>query len=277
VLLLTEVGRGGDSAAFAVARAALATLLDSGAVAEGSDDESPEIVRASLARVFSLAWSLTADPRFHDAGRDQLTGLLRGLTYRDGRALFADRDGYAIAAAIAAADSLRDSVAQRRAVAALDTLLRRVYAPRNGVRHAATGALTGLLQDQVQVADACVAAYAATGRDHYLEVARDLAAVLDREFADAAGGYFDVAARDAPVAPFDDRVKPVLDDLLPGANAWAAHLLLGLAAATGEPEYRRRAQATLDAFAGAVQGEGIRAASFVLVARDALGMTHARQ
>jgi len=278
VLLLTEYARTGDSTAFAVAHAALVTLLDSGTVAAGSLDEPPEIVRASLARVLAVAWVFTADPRFRDAARDQLTGLLRTLTYHDGRALFADRDGYAIATAIVAADGLRDSLAQGRAIAALDTLLRRVYAPRTGVRHSGTGALTGLLQDQVQVADACVAAYAATGRRHYLDVAKDLAAVLEREFADAAGGgYFDVAARDAPAPPFDDRVKPVLDDLLPGANAWAAHMLLGLATATGDADYRRRAEATLEAFAGAVQGEGLRAASFLLVAQDALAAAHARQ
>ena len=276
MLLLTEYTRSGDSAAYAVARAALATLLDSGAVADASVDQPPEIARASLARVLALAWVFTADPRYRDAGGDQLNRLLRALTYHDGRALFADRDGYAIATAIATADGLRDSLAQHRAIAALDTLLRQVYAPHAGVRHTASGALTGLLQDQVQVADACIAAYAATGRRRYLDVARDLATVLDREFADPAGGYFDIAARDAPAAPFDDRVKPVLDDLLPGANAWAAHMLLGLAAATGEADYRRRAEATLEAFAGAVQGEGLRAASFLLVARDALAAAHPR-
>jgi uncharacterized protein YyaL (SSP411 family) len=47
-------------------------------------------------------------------------------------------------------------------------------------------------------------------------------------------------------------------------------MLLGLSAATGDPDYRRRAEATLEAFAGAVQGEGLRAASFLLVAQDAL-------
>jgi hypothetical protein len=145
-------------------------------------------------------------------------------------------------------------------------LLRRVYAPGRGVRHVTSGSLTGLLQDQVQVGDACVAAYTATGRQRYLDVARDLAGVLSRDFADFAGGYYDVALRDAP----DERMKPVLDDMLPGANAWAAHLLLGLAAVTGDSTYRRRAEATLEAFAGAVQGEGQRGSSFLLVAREAL-------
>jgi uncharacterized protein YyaL (SSP411 family) len=122
------------------------------------------------------------------------------------------------------------------------------------------------------VADACVAAFTATGKLRYLDVARDLAMVLERDFADPAGGYFDVASRDLPAAPVDDRVKPVFDDLLPGANAWAAHMLLALSAATGDPDYRRRAEATLEAFAGAVAGEGVRASSFLLVARDALAM-----
>src|SRR6059058_5207878 len=48
----------------------------------------------------------------------------------------------------------------------------------------------------------------------YLDVARDLAAIVERRYADSAGGYFDVA--DAAPA---DRTKHVLDDVLPGANA----------------------------------------------------------
>jgi uncharacterized protein YyaL (SSP411 family) len=201
-----------------------------------------------------------------------LTALLRSLTFGDGRPLFADRDGFAIAAAISTADELRDSVARRRAVAGLDTLLRHVYARGNGVRHTGSGSLTGLLQDQVQVADACVAAYSATGSARFLDIARALAAVMDRDFADPSGGYFDVAAQNVPAPPVDDRVKPVLDDLLPGANAWAAHMLLGLFVVTGETDFRRRAEATLEAFAGAVSGEGVRASSFLLVARNALAM-----
>lgn len=272
ILLLSEYSRSGDTASLGAATRALNALLDSGSVIAAPLDEPPELVRASLARALSLAWVFTAEPRYHAAGRNQLATLLHSLTFGDGRAFFADRDGFAVAAAITTADGLRDTVAQRRALAALDTLLRRAYARGSGVRHAGSGALTGLLQDQVQVADACVAAYVATGKLRYLDVARDLAMVLERDFADPAGGYFDVASRDLAAAPVDDRVKPVLDDLLPGANAWAAHMLLALSAATGDPDYRRRAEATLEAFAGAVAGEGVRASSFLLVARDALAM-----
>lgn len=269
-LLLAEYIRIGDTAALAVARTALDAMLDTVAVAAATSEEPPEIVRASLARVLSLAWVATAEPRYLAAGRGHLAALLRGLTFGDGRQVFADRDGYAIGSAITAADALRDSVGQRRAVAALDTLLRRVYAPGRGVRHVTNGSLAGLLQDQVMIGDACVAAYTATGRLRYLDVAKDLAAILSQNFADFAGGYFDVAVSDASAATDDDRMKLVLDEMLPGPNAWAAHLLLGLAAVTGDPAYRRRAEATLEAFAGAVQGEGLRGSSFLLVAREAM-------
>jgi len=95
--------------------------------------------------------------------------------------------------------------------------------------------------------------------------------VLDRDFADSVGGgYFDAVATD-PVPPaVADRSKPVLDDLLPGANAWAARVLLQLAEATGDARYRRRAEATLEAFAGALAGEDVRASSYLLVAQHVL-------
>jgi uncharacterized protein YyaL (SSP411 family) len=64
------------------------------------------------------------------------------------------------------------------------------------------------------------------------------------------------------------RVKPVLDDLLPGGNAWAARMLLELARATGQAAYRRRAAATLAALATAVAGEDIRAATYLTAAQE---------
>ena len=74
-----------------------------------------------------------------------------------------------------------------------------------------------------------------------------------------------------PAAPvLGDRAKPVLDDLLPGANAWAARVMLQLAEATRDVRYRRRAEATLEAFAGVLGGEGVRASSYLLVAQHVL-------
>src|SRR5207247_1820555 len=98
-------------------------------------------------------------------------------------------------------------------VAALDRLLRRTYVAGRGVRHALRGdAGRSWLRDQVQVAGACLAAYNATGRRRYLGVAEDLAAVLERDYADPQGGYRDVAAGDPAVSSLADRTSSVLDD-----------------------------------------------------------------
>jgi len=142
------------------------------------------------------------------------------------------------------------------------------------VRHAVAGAAQvgggGLLQDQVQVAGACVAAYQVGGDARYLAIARDLAALLETTYADPLGGYFDAALGDPTAPALADRTKQVFDDILPGANAWTARVLLRLAEATGDASYRRRAEAALEAFAGGVDGAGVRASTFLGAAREVL-------
>jgi uncharacterized protein YyaL (SSP411 family) len=186
--------------------------------------------------------------------------------------VFADREAYVIGAILEAAAAVDDSASGARAGAALDTLLKRAYARGRGVRHVAGRGtpVRALLQDQAQVAGACLAA-ASTGATRYLRVAQDLAAVLERDFADsAAGGYFDVASADPAAPALADRAKPVLDELLPGANAWVAHVLLALAPLSGDGRYRRRAESTLAALAGAAAGEGMRASTYLATAQELL-------
>jgi uncharacterized protein YyaL (SSP411 family) len=128
-----------------------------------------------------------------------------------------------------------------------------------------------LLQDQVQVMWACLAAHRAGGDQRYLAVAQDLAAGLERDFADSgAAGYFDAAATDAAAPALAERAKPVLDDLMPGANAFAARALLRLARVSGDAQYRRRAEATLATFAGTVAGEGLQASTYLAAVQDSL-------
>src|SRR2546427_6287682 len=165
------------------------------------------------------------------------------------RAVFADREAYVIGAILDAAPAVGDSAAATRARAALDTLLKRAYARGRGVRHVAGagGPVRPLLQDQTQVAWACLAAYdASLSNRRYPAIAHDLVAVLERDFSDSTGGgYFDGAASDPAAPALADRAKPVLDELLPGANAWLARVLLRLAEATQDARYRRRPDATL--------------------------------
>jgi len=176
-----------------------------------------------------------------------------------------------------AAATLGESTATRRARAALDGVLLRTYARGWGVRHSVapgprdSGTPPGLLQDQVEMALACIAAHQVSGEGGYLDIAIDLTVVAESGYADPAGGYFDIAdAAPSSLPALADRTKQVLDDVLPGANAGTALVLARLAQVTGDTSYRRRAQRTLEAFAGAISGTGVRAATYLAAARETL-------
>lgn len=267
-LLLTEYGLTGDTAALKTSRVALARLADT--ASHGLRDDPPILVQAGTLRALAQGWALTNDTVYRDAARAISGELAAGLAPSPRQTVFADQQAFVIASVLEAAAAVGDTASERVALVALDSLLHRVYAPGWGVRHAMVGSIQGLLQDQVQVAAACLAAFEASGARGYRDVAADIAQVLERDFADPVGGYFD-ASRPDPAAPaMADRTKQVWDDILPGANAWAARVLLGLAAATGETQLRRRGEATLEAFAGGFNGVGVRAASYLEVARSAL-------
>ena len=270
--LLTEYARSGDPATLEVARNAIDAMLDSAAGKAGQNpgDDPPAIVRAALLRDLAQLWAATGEPRYRDAARRLAQSLTADLATRQGRGVFADREAFVIASVLDASGAVGAGPAQAAAHRALDSLLARVYTPGLGVRHAVIESVQGLLQDQVQVMGACLAAHAATGTPRYLATARDIAGVLERDYADPLGGYFDAVQPDPAAPALVDRTKQVLDDQLPGANAWAARTLLQLADATNEPAFRRRGEAALEAFAGAVNGEGIRAATYLEVARQVM-------
>ncbi|HXD57063.1 MAG TPA: hypothetical protein VN606_04060, partial [Thermoleophilaceae bacterium] len=274
-LLLTVYTRTGDSTYLVPARAVLDYLVDSGdaGVAASARDDPPELVRAGLLRDLVSAWSVTGESRYRDQARDVARRLSSDVGRTADRTVFADRDAYVIGSILDAAVAVSDSGAVVRARAAFDTLLRRVYARGRAVRHVAGSGspVRALLEDQVQVAWACLAAREATGEARYLEIAEDLMRLLERDFADSgSAGYFDAAATDPTAPALAERTKPVLDDLLPGGNGWAGRVLLRLARATGDARYRRRAEATLEAFAGAVGGEGLRASSYLAAVQELL-------
>src|SRR5439155_23095907 len=91
--------------------------------------------------------------------RDVARRLMSDVGRTADRTVFADRDAYVIASILDAAVAMGDSGAVWRARAALDTLLPRVY-PRGRAGRPVAGAgspVRALLEDQVQVAWACLA------------------------------------------------------------------------------------------------------------------------
>jgi len=274
-LLLTESARNHDTTLLAPARRALDLMLDTTVGIAGEDP--PRLVRAALVASLANAWTVTGEQRYRQAGRALVRSLETELPPQG--SVFADQEAYVIEHVMVAAAMLGEPAVEARARAGLDLLLQRTYARGWGARHAVAGMPSagsrtpqGLLQDQVQVASACLAAYQLSQETRYLDVALDLAAIIERGYADPAGGYYDTSAGD-PVsqAALGDRTKHVFDDVLPGANAAAGLFLAQLAEVTGDPSYRRRAQATLESFAGAVDGGGVRASTFLLAARQTLG------
>jgi uncharacterized protein YyaL (SSP411 family) len=274
-LLLAVAARDRDTLSLGIARRALDLMIDTAGAAAGEDP--PRLVRAAVVGTLAKAWVVTGDERYRDFGRGLVRALARDLSEpAPDRGLFADQEAYVIEAVMLSAATFGEMQAGRRARSALDELLQRSYAHNGGVRHGMYGSSAmqgaGLLQDQVQVAAACLVAHQLTDESRYLDVALDLAAILERAYADPNGGYYDTALPAAPVltSPLGDRSKHFLNDMLPGPNAAAARFLLHLSQVTGNVAYRRRAQATLDAFAGSVSGTGIRAATFLNAAWESM-------
>lgn len=275
-LLLTEYARYRDSTALDVARRALDLMLDT--TGGAASEDPPHLVRAALVGALAKAWVVTGEARYRDAGRTLLRALAHELP---DAAFFADQQSFVIENLMLAAATLGEPSVETRARAALDLLLQRAYARGWGMRHSVTGSTPagttaqGLLQDQVLVASACLAAHQLTGEARYLDVALDLAAIVEHGYADSLGGYYDSAdpggAGGGGLAGLSDRTKHAFDDVLPGPNAAAALLLGRLAAVTNDPSYRRRAQATLEAFAGSLLGAGLRGTTFLAAAREILG------
>src|SRR5437016_13552538 len=157
-LLLATYGRTGDSSYLKAARTVLDFMVDSGDAvpADVARDDPPSLVRAGLVRNLAVGWALTGTPRYHDAARVVLPRPVRDLGDGPESAVFADREAYAIGSVLEAGPAVGDSAVSRRAVGALDRLLRLTYARQRGARHTAGGAaVRGLLQDQVQLAAAC--------------------------------------------------------------------------------------------------------------------------
>ena len=128
------------------------------------------------------------------------------------------------------------------------------------------GGITGLLDDQVQVAAAALDAHEATGDAAWLAWAER---VMDRVWADYwdgdAGGLFDTAReRGSEPGLLPARAKPVQDAPTPSPNGVAGIVVARLHEHTGEARWRQRGDALVRAFAGRGAELGLYAAAYLL-------------
>jgi len=111
--------------------------------------------------------------------------------------------------------------------------------------------IEGFLSDYALYADGLLALYRATFELRWLEAARLLAEhMLDHFWDNEQGGFFQTSDEHEALIT---RLKELFDEAVPSGNAVAAHVLLQLAALVGEPEYDRRARATIELVVDALE------------------------
>jgi uncharacterized protein YyaL (SSP411 family) len=207
---------------------------------------------------------------------DQLERLLQSsraklLAARSRRtAPFVDRTRYTNWNAMMASAMLRagivlnDAWASDHALRTLDRLRTESSEP-DAVAHT-PGGLTGLLDDQVQVAAASLDAYEVTGQVAWLNWSERLMERVWRDYWDGKkGGLFDTAPGASPrEGLLPEPAKPVQDTPTPSPNGVAGIVLARLHELTGDPRWKERAGALLSVFAGRAAELGLHAATYLL-------------
>jgi uncharacterized protein len=167
-------------------------------------------------------------------------------------------------AMLRAAAVLGDEWAREHTLRSL-TRVRQESTEPDAVAHT-PGGMTGLLDDQVQVAAAALDAYELTGTRDWLEWARQLMDRVWTDYWDAeGGGLFDVApGRTSNEGLLPARAKPVQDTPTPSPNGVAGIVVARLHELTGEQRWKDRGSALLAAFAGRAEELGLHAATYLL-------------
>ncbi len=179
----------------------------------------------------------------------------RAARIRPGRddKVLADWNGLAIAALCRAGAVFRRPDWIALAGEACDFVQHTLAGPDGRVQHAWRDRITaaGLLEDQAAMARAALALFEATGEASRLDQARGLAEAALAWFADEDGSFYTTAsdAADVPAG----RPRNAGDNATPSGNGMIAEVFARLYHLTGEDLWRRRAEAVLVAFGGAMQ------------------------
>ena len=179
------------------------------------------------------------------------------------RTIYANWNGMFITAYLEAYAGLGLDACRDFALRTLDYLLRTLYVEGEGIHHQLVDGerrVRGLLDDQVQMARALLAAFEVTANPVYLHTAESLAALLTKHWWDPVlGGFFDLAPdlrQDEGVETLKIGYKPIQDAPTSAANAVAALVFGKLHTLTGNKAYRQTQEAILKTFAAECQRYG---------------------
>jgi hypothetical protein len=151
------------------------------------------------------------------------------------------------------------------ALRTLERLCREGADGSGSVRHAVGSAVSGLLEDQVHLANACVTAWESTGDAAWLARAVELLDHAWERYGGDGGGLRDRAAEGGE-GLLRQRMHPAVDAPTPSPNGVAAQVCARLAGHTDEERWRRRLLQLLEAFGGGLEELGLHGASLLLAA-----------
>ncbi|MFC1729123.1 thioredoxin domain-containing protein [candidate division KSB1 bacterium] len=173
---------------------------------------------------------------------------------------YANYNGMMISAYAAAFKVLQREELKTFTVKSLDFILEKMFDSTHGFAHVYSNGeagVSGLLSDQIWMAQALLDGFEISGDIRYLEysiITVDL--VLENFFDSNAGGFFDRVHDEGRSDVLNIRHKPVEDVPVASANAVAIRVLDRLFALTEDAKYVDAAEKTLRVFAGSVAGKG---------------------
>ncbi len=184
--------------------------------------------------------------------------------------IYTNWNALAVSAYLEAAQVLRMPAVKAFAVLTLDRILREGVHDERGLAHVIAYSIpsseagpvkwvAGVLEDYAFLTHACVDGWLATGAAKYYDAAMGLAEQMIAKFYDeTGGGFFDAAiGGEELLGALTARRKPLQDSPTPAGNPAAAGALLRLYALSGREDFRDKAEATLEAFAGVVTHFGL--------------------
>ncbi|HXB61594.1 MAG TPA: thioredoxin domain-containing protein [Acidobacteriaceae bacterium] len=201
--------------------------------------------------------------------------LKRPTPYVD-KTIYVSWNGMCISAYIVAGRVLNLPLVCEFALKSLDRVLAHGWDKTLGLAHViAYGDISqpavrvsGMLDDYVFIAHACLDAWECTGEIKYYEAASEITESMIARFHDlTGGGFFDTqppVEGEKVLGALTARRKPLQDTPTPAGNPMAAALLFRMESLNGRTDYTVKAEDTIESFAGVVEHFGLYAGTFGL-------------
>jgi uncharacterized protein YyaL (SSP411 family) len=151
------------------------------------------------------------------------------------------------------------------ALVTLDRLFREAATPdlTGGMGHAIGSDVSGIVEDQVYVAQAVLDAYEVSGERRWLDRAEQLMAHVMTEYSGDDGALLDTPRESGGEGFLSRPITPIQDSPTPSPNGIAGIVLSRLAELTGRDEWRSYRDDLLEALAGAAEQLAIFGAALI--------------